>query len=166
MILVGNEKHYVIQDLQTGDYSHYTLVKEIFESMVDDYMGNDWSQEEAFNLLTEFDRMTEQEQLEWVYRVYEYEFNEPTPMQVRLWEEDTGDKWEVHTGEYVEHISSKQWNEIDDVVAELDEVMSHLDTFHVNNFEGKENSVSNELDEIYLELKKQQWRLQDLLGKN
>ena len=86
--------HYVILDDQTGDYSLWTTVENIFESCVEDYMTNDWNDQEAEDLEREFAEMTEEEKRKWVVEVYEYSFHQPTPLLISRWEKCNGYKWE------------------------------------------------------------------------
>lgn len=80
-------KQYIIKDLQTGDFSHYTELDDIFEDLTRDYLSNNWTEEEAERLKKEFKEYTEAEKIDFVQDEYDYKLIEfPTPKQVREWE--------------------------------------------------------------------------------
>lgn len=84
---------YVIKDAQTGDYSPHTEVDSIFESCVDDYMTNMWSDEEEQELIEYFNGMNEGAKMNWVRTTYEYDFYNPAPKWVSRWEKYHGKKF-------------------------------------------------------------------------
>lgn len=91
------EKHYIIADLQClGQYSHFTTVDGIFQGLTDDYMANDWTEEEAVKLEKEFASYTEEERMHFVGQTYEYDFiANPSKEVIQEWEGFTGKNWEA-----------------------------------------------------------------------
>lgn len=88
-------KHYIIEDLQTQEFSSFTTVKDMFDYCIEDYMTNFWSPEEQARLEAEFAEADEEYMMSFVEEVYEYKFHSaPDPLTVEEWEEYTGRKWE------------------------------------------------------------------------
>ncbi|MCY9226035.1 hypothetical protein MOF11_13475 [Bacillus haynesii] len=88
-------KQYIIKDLQPGEFSHHTTLNDIFDDLVQDYLSNDWTDEEAEESETKFKQCTKDEKIDFVQDEYEYKLIAyPTPQQIAEWEEFTGRKWE------------------------------------------------------------------------
>ncbi|NUJ16834.1 hypothetical protein FKN04_09535 [Bacillus glycinifermentans] len=88
-------KQYIIKDLQTGDFSQHNTLDEIFDDLVQDFLANDWTDEEADKFKKEFKEYTEDQKIDFVQDEYEYKLIPyPTPQQIAEWEEFSGRKWE------------------------------------------------------------------------
>jgi hypothetical protein len=89
-------KKYIIKDLQDeGRFSPYTTVEGIFQSCVEDYMSNNWTETEAAELEKEFASFDEYEKIHFVSFTYDYEFiASPDEELIQEWETDTDGSWE------------------------------------------------------------------------
>ena len=90
----------IIVDLQTGEYSDYTSVTDMFNDYVDEYLmhcnfGVDLTpaeeEEQAVKQAEEFAGYSLTQQVMFLHREYGYFIvPDPSPFQIKLYEEETG----------------------------------------------------------------------------
>jgi hypothetical protein len=160
------EKHYMIEDLQTGDFSHFTTVQSIFENMVEDYMTNDWTPEEEASIEADFAAMTEEDKMQWVSQVYEYQFHAPGADLLRRWEKDTGYNWLRTTEVKIGGLTDKHIIKLKDISNELDILLMDLNSIGMEAFPDFESKGAQEIEDIYKGIRDKVYELDYFINEN
>jgi hypothetical protein len=159
-------KHYMIKDLQTGEFSSFTEVQDIFEVMADDYLTNAWSPEEEEKIEAEFGTYTDDEKIHFVTMTYEYEFNEPSVDLVRAWEQDTGYDWEEKTGIKIGGLKDKHIIKLKDIANELDIILMDLNSLGMEAFPEFESKGAQAIEDVYKGIRDRMDELNDFIEEN